>query len=313
MKKGITALLFVLCSSLFAQVRLGILNGPSCIPAAYLLENVVSIEGHDLEYENIANANSLVAKLINKEIDIGFLPPNMASIVYNSHKDFIICTAITGNGNLSLISKDNSIKKLEDLKGKTINVAGSGATPEYMFRYLLSKNKIPQDCKEGVTLDFSIQTQQLAAMLIAGKIDYALVPEPFATVAIMKDSSICKVLDLQNEYKKIEGNNQNYPLTVMVANKKFAEENTVVLNKFLQMYKESFEWTLENGLEAGSLCQDLGLGLQAPIVSNSIPYANYVFIPASESRKQIEKLLKIFLDSDPKSIGGKLPDANFYY
>lgn len=306
-------LIFSVCSVLFAQVRVGVLNGPSCIPAAYLLENIVSIEGENLEYETISNATSLAGKILNDEIDIGFLPPNLAAILYNKKQDSILCTAITGTGNLSLISKNSSVKTFDDLKGKTVYVAGAGATPEYIMRYLLKKNGIAADSKNGITLDFSIQTQQLAAMLISGKIEYAVVPEPFATVAVMKDSSICKVLDLQKEYEKFEGKGQTYPLTVMVVSRKFAESKTAAMNMFFKMYEESLNWTFENGLEAGILCQDLGLGLQAPVVSNSIPYANYVFVPAREGKKQLEKILKIFLDCDEMSVGGRLPDKNFYY
>ena len=312
MKKGITALLFTGCSLLFAQIRLGILNGPSCIPSAYLLDNVLSVEGEELETENFASAQTLTAKLLKDEIDIGFLPPNVAAICYNSNGG-VICTAITGTGNLSLITKNSAVKKLSDLNGKTVYVAGAGATPEYMFRYLLKKNKIQQDSKDGVSLDFSIPTQQLAAMLISGKIEYAVVPEPFATVACMKDPEIIKAIDLQTEYEKLEGPNQTYPLTVMVVSKKFAHNKTVTLNKFLQLYEESYEWTMDNGLDAGFLCEQLDLGLKANVVSNSIPYANYTFIPGRDGKKQLEKLFKIFSDNDPKSIGGKLPDKNFYY
>lgn len=313
MKKVFAALVFIFCSFMFAQIRLGILNGPSCIPAAYLLENLVSVNDQDIEYETLPSAQTLASKILNDEIDIGFLPPNMAAALYNKQKGTVLCTAITGTGNLSLITKDTAVHSLEDLKGKTVYVAGAAATPEYMTRYLLSKNKIEADTKNGITLDFSVQTQQLAALLIAGKIEYAIVPEPFATVAIMKDSSIVKAVDLQKEYEKVQGKGKTYPLTVMVVSRKFARNNTATMNQFIQFYKESYEWTMDNGLEAGSLCEDLGLGLKAAVVSNSIPYANYTFIPARDGKTALEQLFKIFLSQDAASIGGKLPDSDFYY
>lgn len=316
MKKHILFLVMSLFSLVFAQIRVGLLNGPSCIPAAWLLENVVSIEGQNLETESFSNAQALAAHLLKEEIDIGFLPPNVAAVCYNNSngkKGDLICAAITGKGNLSIITKDKNLSNLSQLKGKTVYVAGSGATPEYMFRYLLEKNKIEQDTKERITLDFSIQTPQLAPMIASGKIEYALVPEPFATVALLKDPSVYKAIDLQKEYEDIEGDEQSYPLTVMVVSRKFAKNNTAVLNKFLQLYKQSYEWTIENGLEAGDLCEELDLGLKANIVSSSIPYANYTFVPAAQGKKQLEKLFKIFYEFAPESIGGKLPDKNFYY
>ncbi len=297
----------VMCAGLCAQqLRLGVLNGPSCIPAAYLLDESV---------EKFADPQALLPKMLKGEIDVGFMPANVAAKVYNSSNGAIQCVAITGNGNLSLITTDASVKSFADLKGKTVAVAGQGATPEYMFRYLLDKNGIAADSADGVTLDFSIPTAQIAAQLISGKIEYAVVPEPFATVAQTKSDKVVVAVDLQAEYEKFEGKGKVYPLTVMVVTKNFAKKNSKVLKSFLADYQESLAKTLENPMEAGKLCEDFGLGLAAAIVAKSVPKANYVFIAAgkSDAKKKIEELLNVFLSYDASSIGGKLPDKNFYY
>ena len=252
--------------------------------------------------------------MLKGEIDVGFLPANVAAKVYNSSNGKILCCAITGNGNLSLITTDASVKQLADLKGKSVAVAGQGATPEYIFRYLLQKNGIKADVKNGVSLDFSIPTPQIAAQLISGKIKYAVVPEPFATVAQLKSDKVLAAVDLQSEYEYFEGKGKIYPLTVMVVTKDFAEKNPQELKAFLAEYEKSFKKTLQNPKEAGELCEKFGLGLAAPIIAKSVPKANYVFIPAGnpKAKEKIEELLNIFLSFDSASIGGKLPDENFY-
>ena len=298
---------FVLCAGVCAQqLRLGVLNGPSCIPAAYLLDESV---------EKFADPQALLPKMLKGEIDVGFLPANVAAKVYNSSNGAIQCVAITGNGNLSLITTDSSVKSLADLKGKTVAIAGQGATPEYMFRYLLDKNGIAADTEDGVTLDYSIPTAQIAAQLISGKIAYAVVPEPFATVAQTKSDKVFVAVNLQAEYERFEGKQKIYPLTVMVVTKTFAKKNAKVLKAFLSDYQASLAKTLENPMEAGQLCEDFGLGLAAAIVAKSVPKANYVYIPAgnTDAKKKIEELLNVFLAYDTASIGGKLPDKNFYW
>lgn len=297
---------FMLCAGLCAQqVRFGVLNGPTCIPSAYLLDENVQL---------FADPQALLPKMLKGEIDVGFLPANVAAKVYNSSNGKILCCAITGNGNLSLITTDASVKQLADLKGKSVAVAGQGATPEYIFRYLLQKNGIKADVKNGVSLDFSIPTPQLAAQLISGKIKYAVVPEPFATVAQLKSDKVIAAVDLQSEYEYFEGKGKIYPLTVMVVTKDFAEKNPEALKTFLGEYEKSFKKTLQNPKEAGELCEKFGLGLAAPIIAKSVPKANYVFIPAEnpKAKEKIEELLNIFLSFDSASIGGKLPDDNFY-
>ena len=308
MKKIIFSLIvgLLLCAGLFAQkVKFGVLNGPTCIPSAYLLNEDVQL---------FADPQALLPKMLKGEIDVGFLPANVAAKVYNSSNGKILCCGITGNGNLSLITTDTSVKQLADLKGKTVAVAGQGATPEYIFRYLLQKNGIKADVKNGVTLDFSIPTPQIAAQLISGKIKYAVVPEPFDTVAQMKSDKVLAAVDLQSEYEYFEGKGKIFPLTVLVVTKDFAEKNPEALKAFIAEYEKSFKKTLQNPKEAGDLCEKFGLGLAAPIIAKSVPKANYVFIPSEnpKAKEKIEELLNIFLTFDSASIGGKLPDENFY-
>ena len=66
------------------QVRIGILNGPSAIPCAYLIENKNSPEVKNLAFENFASVQTELPKLLKGELDIGFLPPNIAAKVFNS-------------------------------------------------------------------------------------------------------------------------------------------------------------------------------------------------------------------------------------
>lgn len=316
MKKNILIFgLLFLCNLIFAQVRIGILNGPSCVPMGYMMENVVSISDEDLEYSFFSDAQSVVPKLLKNEIDICFLPVNVAAKIYNLTNKSIICAAITGEGNLSVITHNRSITDFSKLKGKKLYVAGQGATPEYMTKYLLDKNNIKYNTKtnDSLTLDFSIPTAQIPSQLITGKIDYAVVPEPFSTIASMADSTIVAKIDLQKEYKNVTGNQENYPLTLLVVNSKFAKDKNQIMNEFLKLYKESYQFTMLDTKNAALMCEKYNLGLKAAVLEKSIPSSNYVYIPAYKGKTQIEQLLSIFMENDPSSIGGKLPDDSFYY
>lgn len=310
--------LFFICFNLTAQVRVGLLNGPTCVPAAYLMENKKSIsaDGTDAEltYEKFADPQALLPKMIKKEIDIGFMPANVAAKVYNAGNKSIICCAVVGLGNLSLITTDENIRRFTDLKGKTVYVAGQGATPEYMFRYLLKENKMTWSGeKADITMDFSIPTAQIAAQLISGKIQYAVVPEPFATIAKTKSDKVITALDFQQEYLELTGEKEIYPLSVMVVRADFAKENPKLMEALLADYDAAVNWTNNNAAEAGALCEKHSLGLAAGVVTKAIPVSNYTFVPAASAKKSIEKLLKLFLEGDKASIGGKLPDKGFYY
>lgn len=290
------------------QLRVGLLNGPTCIPAAYLMEKT------DYSFQQFADPQALLPKMIKKEIDIGFMPANVAAKVYNAGNKAIICCAVVGLGNLTLITTDESIRHFTNLKNKTVYVAGRGATPEYMFRYLLKENGMTWTGDNAdVKLDFSIPTAQLAAQLISEKIEYALVPEPFATIAKSKSDKIRTALDFQKEYLELTGEKEIYPLSVMVVRTDFARENPELMDAFLKEYENAVSWTIMNPAEAGKLSQKNNLGLAAEIVEKSIPFSNYTYVPASSAKKSLEKLYNLFLENDKASIGGSLPDDAFYY
>lgn len=298
------------------QIRVGLLNGPTCVPAAYLMENNSSVSDAELTYEKFADPQALLPKMVKNEIDIGFMPANVAAKVYNAGNKSIICCAVVGLGNLSLITTDENIRRFTDLKGKTVYVAGQGATPEYMFRYLLKENGLTWNGeKPDVKMDFSIPTAQLAAQLISGKIKYAVVPEPFSTIAKSKSDKVRADLDFQKEYLELTGKKQNelYPLSVMVVRASFAKENPELLKTFLAEYDKAVNWTIKNPAASGKLSEKHSLGLAAAAVENAIPVSNYTYVPAASAKKNLEDLLNLFLEGDKTSIGGKLPDEGFYY
>ncbi len=278
--------------SLSAQT-IAVLNGPSAIPCSYLME-----EKPEYNYLSCASAQIALPKLIKGEADIGFLPPNLAAKVYTDNKGALLCLGICGNGNLFLITKNQDFTDLSQLEGKTIACAGQGATPEYVMNYILNKKGI-----KDVTLDFSTPNAQIAAMVLSGKFEYALAPEPFASVAKEKDSAV-KLVSISKEFSAVTGGS-DFPMTLLVVNKKYAENHKKEISKFINQYEKAVKRTVKTPWEAAELSEKHELGLKAVVAQKAIPNCAFTWIPAKKSKAEIEMLLKLF--NQP------LPDAGFYY
>ncbi len=301
-------------------VNVAALNGPSGIPMAYLFENKPVMEGADFDFQVVAGADVLLPKLLKGEVDVGILPPNVAAKVFSKNNGALLVGAVVGEGMLSLITKDGQVNSLADLKGKTVNMAGQGATPEYLFRYLLQANGIAvaadglKPDADSVALDFSIPAAELAAALLSGRIQYAVVPEPFATVSTTRDAAVRRAVNLQDAYRAVTGDaSANYPMTVVVIRKELAASSPELVRGFLAAYQEAVEWTLAHPAEAGALVEKHTLGLQASIATKVIPHGAYVFVPARQAQESLEGLFSIFLDFAPDAIGGQLPAQDFYF
>ena len=293
MKKNIFAILIFFMISCLSAQTIAVLNGPSAIPCAYLME-----EKPEYNYLSCASAQIALPKLIKGEADIGFLPPNLAAKVYTDNKGALLCLGICGNGNLFLITKNQDFTELSQLEGKTIACAGQGATPEYVMNYILNKKGI-----KDVTLDFSTPNAQIAAMVLSGKFEYALAPEPFASVAKEKDSAV-KLVSISKEFSAVTGGS-DFPMTLLVVNKKYAENHKKEISKFINQYEKAVKRTVKSPSEAAELSEKHELGLKAAVAQKAIPNCAFTWIPAKKSKAEIEMLLKLF--NQP------LPDAGFYY
>jgi NitT/TauT family transport system substrate-binding protein len=284
------------------------IQGPSGVGMILLFNNPPSLSGYEVSVQALGDASLVSAKMITGEAKIGVLPPNVAAKIASTGKDVEIA-AVIGNGMLSLLSRDASIKSIADLKGKTVAVAGQGATPDYVFRTILKANGIDPD--KDLRLDYSLAPPEIARSLIAGRVSVALLPEPFATQALSGSSNITQVGDIQQEWVA-SGGQSNYPMTVLVVDGAFARANRLLINVIREALQASIQWVNANPLNAGTLVEAQGWGMTAAVAAAAIPRSNYTFVPAVQARPALEALFKAFLAEAPQSIGGKLPADRFY-
>ena len=285
------------------------IRGSSGVGMIRLFEEPPVIPGFDIKLEALAQADLMAARFLAGEAQVGILPPNMAAKIASSGRDIRVA-AVIGAGMLSLLSSDPDVRSITDLRGKTVEVAVQGATPDYVFRKILDANGlVPQ---RDTRLGFSLAPPEIAQSLIAGRVSIALLPEPFSTMARLGKPDLRAVADIQEEWTRMTGH-ANYPMTLLVVDGAFASANPRAVNEILDSVKASIEWVLAHPAEAGNLVEKHDLGLRAAIVAAAVPQSNYVFIPAAEARPSLEALFRVFLEYDPVSIGGALPSGRFYW
>ncbi|MDP3177360.1 MAG: MqnA/MqnD/SBP family protein [Spirochaetaceae bacterium] len=308
----LAAICFAFPVKLFAQgdpIAIGALKGPSGIGMALLFESpALGFAGRSATVVAIGSADLMTAKVISGEFDAAVLPVNLAAKLYNSGIP-IVLGAIVGEGMLSFLCSDSSIKDISDVKGRAVQVSGQGATPDYLFRRLLKTAGI--DPAKDVELSYALPYPEAATALAAGKISCALLPEPFATMALAANPLLSSPFDIGELWTRATGQ-KSYPMTAFVISARLAKEDPTAAQALLKAYEASIAWVVANPDEAGKLAEKHELGLKAPIAAKAIPRSAYVFIRALEARAAIEALLSVFMETAPASVGGKLPNDGFY-
>ena len=295
------------------SIKIGALKGPSIIGMVKLIDdNPVLGENITSDYEIVQSPDVMTSRLLSKEIDIAVLPTNVAAKLYDKGVE-IKLAAVTGGGVLYLVADDNekiNQGNWNDLKNKKISITSKGSNPDVIFRYLASKNNI--DTKKDLTLEYSADQVELTQLLIAGRSGIGVLPEPFATSATLKNSSLKIVMNIQEEWKKTNSGNE-LPQTCLVVKSGFLKENPAAIENFLNNYKNSIEWANSNPEEAGSLAEKYQIGIDEKIARDVIPRCNLMFLSNLESEKIVSDYLKTIYGFSPDDVGGLLPDEEFYY
>lgn len=291
------------------NVTIAGLKGPTSIGMIKMFdEKSLNDESYKVQYVAEAAPDALTGKIISGDIQISSVPINLASVLYKKTNGAVQLMAVNTIGNLYIVGSEE-ISSLKETEGKTLGMSAKGSTPDYAMNYILKQNGL--DGK--VELDYTLDHATLAQAVIAGDKKIALLPQPFVTQVMMKNKNVKILFDLNEEWKAATKGQSELFTGCIVVNKEFASNNKEFVAEFLKQYKASVEWVVNNPAEAAKLTEKNEIMPSAALVEKAIPYCGITYQPASEVKEKLNSFYKILFDSNPASVGGALPDENFYY
>lgn len=286
------------------EIRIAALKGPTGMGMVKLADKqnypnyTVSIE---------ASPDALNPRIISGEVDVAAVPVNLASVLYNKLDGDISVLAVSTLGVLYVVEAGSEVNSVADLAGKTVYATGQGATPEYILNYLLDKNGVAG----SVEVNYVGEHVALATMLADGSAEIGMLPEPNVTSTLAGNDNLRIALNLTEEWNKVCST--ELVQGVVIARKSFVNEHPEAIEQFLREYEKSSAFVNENIDEAAKLIVDAGILGNVEIAKKAIPNCNISFSKGEAMHKAVEGMLAVLFEANPKSIGGKLPDKDFYY
>lgn len=282
-------------------------------PTAMGLTKMMTDEADKYDFQIVGAVDEISPMLIKGEVDIAAVPANLASVLFNKTEGKIQVLAVNTLGVLYIVENGNSITSVEDLRGKTIYSSGKGATPEYALNYILTANGLVPG--QDVTIDFRAEHTECLSALVSTEGAVAMLPQPFLTTAQMKQEGINMVLDLNEEWAKLQQNEENPSalLTgVMVVRTEYAEQNPEAVAAFMDSYAASVEYVNTNTDEAAKLIAGFDI-VPEPVAKLALPYCKIVYFEGAEMKDMLSGYLQVLFDQNPQAVGGTLPTDAFYY
>lgn len=285
------------------NIRIGSLKGPTSIGLMKMMDDT------SYSFELATTADELLPKMISGDLDIALVPANVSSVLYNKSEGAVQVIDINTLGVLYAVSADDSITSVKDLVGKNVYITNKGTTPDYITQYLLKANDI--DISD-VNIEYKSESAEVAAILNSDPEAVGILPQPFVTACMLKNDSLKDVLDLTAEWDKINPDSQL--LTgVTIVRKEFLENNKDAVMRFMKDHEESVEYAVSNVEDTAGKVVEAGIIEKEPLAVKAIPKCNVVYIDGSKMQNDLMGYLKVLYELDPSSVGGKLPNDDFYY
>ena len=312
--KKIVAMLLVLAMALGMTacadeaVNVYALKGPTGIG----LVKVMNDNDGTYNFTLAGAPDEVVAAIVSGGADIAAVPTNLAATLYNKTKGGVQLIALNTLGVLHILTTDESIDSLDDLKGKTIWATGQGSTPEYVLDYILTAAGL----KDEVTVEYKAEHAELATLAAAGQVDIVMLPEPHVTSVLNQNPAYRMALDVTELFEQLaaqQGDNAVLSMGCVIVREEYAEQNPDKVAAFMDAYAASVAFVNENVDEASKMVEAQGIIPKAAVAKKAIPNCHIVFVTGEEMKTQIAPFFQILFNANPKSVGGTLPADDFYF
>ena len=294
------------------SVRVGALKGPTSMGVLFLMERARQGQtDYAYEFQMAVGADELLALMVKGELDIALVPANVAAALYQRTGGGIAVVDINTLGVLYLVTGDEGIAEVEDLRGRTICLTGKGTTPEAALKYILEENGLGED---DYTVEYKTEATEVAALLAEDPDVIGLLPQPFATAALLQNEALRIALDVNAEWERTQGEGGSALVTgVTVVRREFLEEHEDAVRDFLEEHGSSVRGILEDLGTGAALAVEAGIVAKEPVALEAIPKCNLVCVTGEEMKKALSAYLEVLYGFDAALIGGSLPGEDFYY
>jgi NitT/TauT family transport system substrate-binding protein len=297
-------------SSLDHLVIYGPPAGPSILVAYAVGKGLLRDVAAKMEFRVWRTPDEMRAGLSSGSMQAAVMPTTAAANLHTRGLGLKLANVMT-NGLLYIVSRNDEIAALSDLEGQSVTVPFPNDTPELVFDAALAHH--------GMTGKVKVERAgtpiEAVQMLLAGRIDTALLPEPAVSAAIFKaktgGQALHRVIDMQKEWGTVTATAPVMPQAGLALTQNFLDDYPERANALLAgLARAAVEVNADPASAAGQAAS--ALELPWPVLEASIPYSNLVATAARDARGSIETLLKAVAQGHPEMIGGRLPDASLY-
>ena len=215
------------------------------------------------------------------------------------------------------------MKTLSDLEGKLVYSIGQNSVPDYVFQTLLKEAELDvvqgDAAQEGkVTVNYKNDGSEVMQQLIAdkkeGKDVVGVLAEPAVTNA--KAKGMVELFDLQSLWQTRTGSDATgYAQAVLIVKGDVAKDKAFMDRLIAALEGNGAFVTEHSGEVAGIIAKVYPQSSFAAqtFTAETLERCNCAFTTGAACKAEFEAMAEAIAEINAQAIGGKLPDAAFYY
>lgn len=300
--------------NLFAKENFTIYGAPA-VPSAIIA--IATLQGNlskkmNTELKIWKTPDQLRAGVASKTFKVMMSPSNVGVNLKNQNQNVAMLNILTESIQ-NIITKDENIKELGDLEGKKMIMPFKNDMPDLIFHALCKKQGV-----DVSKIDITYTTTPPESMLMLLKSDdyvASILPEPMGSAAIFKGKKlgvpIYRSIAIHKEWGRTFNTSNSIPQAGMIVDVDYYNSHTQDFEIFHEDLKDALAW-LNNNKQSAAEIATAYLPANKIVIANSFEHANLCVKKASDIREEIMEFFEIMYEFNPKILGGKLPDKEFF-
>lgn len=245
------------------------------------------------------------------------MPTNVAANLYNRGTRLKLLN-VSAWGILWVVSRSADVKTLADIKGEEIAMPFRADMPDIVFATLAERQGL--NPRKDFALRYVATPMDAMQLLIARRVDHALLAEPAVSMALRKTQSfplsvvapeLYRGIDMQQEWARVLQREARVPQAGIVAVGDLAEQPELMQRIHLA-YDDAMQWCQAHAQQCAEIvAQHIDL-LTPEAVVDAIRASPLQAVAAPKARAELDYFLSMLFQRNASLVGGKMPDDAFY-
>ncbi|GAA0242668.1 ABC transporter substrate-binding protein [Metaclostridioides mangenotii] len=305
-------------TSVVREVKVATLDGLPTVSVAKLYNETPKIkEGYETRYIINDDKEELLNSLLEFNVDIAIVTPDIAARAYNQNGKYKIMGTI-GMNPYYFVSNEEGVNSISDLKNKEVVNVTYGDANDDVIQITLNESGVNSDDIEMKTInimDYYESEPNMISEIEANKPINAFVPEPVLTTLLNDnpERNIRVVKGINDSWKENYANSKGCPQYTIVVRDDFLNTNNDFVNSFVGQVSTSTDWAIKNPEDTNKYIKEMDVSPKLRISKETLDRSNLKYTPINNTIADYNNYYKKVFSLSNKLEDERVPDDSIYY